>query len=167
VTIPDRLLGYVQADFFFQIESEPTPEPIHLRKLHESLAPYIDVVSLRRLVAHQEDIYAALRDPDPPAEIQALLDTLATLLRPRPREPIRSPHDVAAVLMIEMGQLDQEQLRTVLLDTKNRVQNIVTVYRGCINKLLHFAAIGRICVDECSGVGFMHWLAKRYTFSQG
>ena len=35
--------------------------------------------------------------------------------------------------MIEMGHLDQEELRTVLLDSKNRVQDIVTVYRGSLN----------------------------------
>ncbi|MCX7861299.1 MAG: hypothetical protein N2385_14500, partial [Chloroflexus sp.] len=34
------------------------------------------------------------------------------------RFPIRSPADVAALLMVEMSHLDQEHLRTVLLATK-------------------------------------------------
>src|SRR5262249_7279584 len=72
----------------------------------------------------------------PPIEIQALLDTLVALLRPRPREQIKGPADVAGLLMIEMGHLDQEELRTVLLDTKNRVQGIQTIYRGSLNASL-------------------------------
>jgi len=38
------------------------------------------------------------------------------------RPQITSPADVASLLMLEMGHLEQEQLRVVLLDTKNRVQ---------------------------------------------
>lgn len=49
------------------------------------------------------------------------------------RLPIRSPADVAALLMVEMSHLDQEHLRTVLLDTKNRVQQISTIYIGSLN----------------------------------
>lgn len=42
------------------------------------------------------------------------------------RPQIKSPADVASLLLVEMGHLDQEHLRAVLLDTKNRVQEIVT-----------------------------------------
>jgi len=49
------------------------------------------------------------------------------------RPQITSPSDVAALLMIEMGHLDQEHLRTVLLDTKNRVQEVQTIYIGSVN----------------------------------
>ena len=35
--------------------------------------------------------------------------------------------------MLEMSLLDQEQLRTVLLDTKNYVTRVVTVYTGSLN----------------------------------
>ncbi|WP_129631874.1 RadC family protein [Candidatus Oscillochloris fontis] len=49
------------------------------------------------------------------------------------RPQIRSPTDVANLLMVEMGHLDQEHLRTVLLDTKNRVQQISTIYVGSVN----------------------------------
>jgi RadC-like JAB domain len=128
--------GYIQTDFITQFETDPPLESIHLRRLHESLAPYIDVPSLRRLVAERRDITEALRIPDPPAEVHALMSTLAALLRPRSREQIKSPADVVGLLMIEMGHLDQEELRTVLLDTKNRVQDIVTIYRGSLNASL-------------------------------
>jgi len=49
------------------------------------------------------------------------------------RRQIKSPSDVADLLMLEMSHLDQEHLRTVLLDTKNRVQAISTVYIGSLN----------------------------------
>jgi DNA repair protein RadC len=49
------------------------------------------------------------------------------------RFQIKSPTDVANLLMLEMSHLDQEHLRTVLLDTKNRVQVISTVYIGSLN----------------------------------
>lgn len=53
-----------------------------------------------------------------------------------PRMQIKSPTDAAQLLMLEMSHLDQEHLRTVLLDTKNRVQTISTVYIGSLNTSL-------------------------------
>src|SRR6266545_7844634 len=52
------------------------------------------------------------------------------------RFQIKSPSDAANLLMLEMSHLDQEHLRTVLLDTKNRVQVISTVYIGSLNASL-------------------------------
>jgi DNA repair protein RadC len=49
------------------------------------------------------------------------------------RPQIKSPSDVANLLMIEMSYLEQEHLRVVLLDTKNRVQQLATVYVGSVN----------------------------------
>lgn len=49
------------------------------------------------------------------------------------RTQIRSPADVASLLLLEMGHQEQEVLRAVLLDTKNRVQQIATVYIGSVN----------------------------------
>jgi DNA repair protein RadC len=46
---------------------------------------------------------------------------------------IRSPQDVANLLMLEMGGLEQECLRTVLLNTKNMVLAMPTIYRGSVN----------------------------------
>ena len=52
------------------------------------------------------------------------------------RRQIKSPNDVAELLLLEMRHLDQEHLRTVLLDTKNRVQAVSTVYVGSLNASL-------------------------------
>jgi len=58
------------------------------------------------------------------AQIKAALDVGRRLVLANVdnRPQIRSPADVAQLLMIEMGHLDQEHLRVVLLDTKNRVR---------------------------------------------
>lgn len=103
------------------------------RALRESLAPYLAIKELRRLSAQRTDLRQALTCPNPPPEVLALLDLLIALLTPDHRTQIKSPSDVAALLMLEMGHLDQEQLRTVLLDTKNRVQSIETIYIGSLN----------------------------------
>lgn len=104
------------------------------RALREALAPYIDAAKLRRLAAQGDDLQGAIvPGTTPPAEVQALLDTLAVLLRPLPREQIKSPADVAALLMIEMATLDQEEFRVLHLDTKNRLQRSLTLYRGTVN----------------------------------
>lgn len=49
------------------------------------------------------------------------------------RPAIHSPSDVADLVMYEMSVLEQEQMRVVLLDTRNRVVRIVTLYQGCLN----------------------------------
>jgi DNA repair protein RadC len=46
---------------------------------------------------------------------------------------VGSPGDVATLLQVEMGLLDHEQLRVVLLDTKNYIHRIPTVYSGSLN----------------------------------
>lgn len=49
------------------------------------------------------------------------------------RPQVRSPADAAQMLMAEMSLLEQEHLRLMLLDTKNRVLGIPTVYVGSLN----------------------------------
>jgi DNA repair protein RadC len=58
------------------------------------------------------------------------------LAEPGERLQIKSPTDVVQLLMIEMSHLDQEHLRTICLDTKNRVQTVATVYIGSLNASL-------------------------------
>jgi len=52
---------------------------------------------------------------------------------PDERPQIRSPADAANLVMLEMGLLDQEHLRLILLDTKNRVLEMPTIYIGNLN----------------------------------
>lgn len=46
---------------------------------------------------------------------------------------VQSPRDVADLLAPEMEPLAQEQLRVVLLDTRNRVLDVVMVYQGSVS----------------------------------
>jgi DNA repair protein RadC len=102
--------------------------------LREALAPYISLPKLRRLAAQQgTPLREALLTDQPPADVLALIDALGALLRPVPREQISAPADIAALLLVEMGYLPQEQFRVVCLNTKNHVQTIATVYQGTIN----------------------------------
>ncbi|MBI3160415.1 MAG: DNA repair protein RadC [Chloroflexi bacterium] len=55
---------------------------------------------------------------------------------PDEKPTIHAPADAAALVMIEMGSLEQEHLRVMLLDTRNRVQDIVEVYHGSLNSSL-------------------------------
>lgn len=52
------------------------------------------------------------------------------------RFQIKSPTDVAKLMQLEMSHLDQEHLRVISLDTKNRVQKIQTVYVGSLNSAM-------------------------------
>ncbi|MEI8166761.1 MAG: UPF0758 domain-containing protein, partial [Chloroflexales bacterium] len=72
------------------------------------------------------------------ATVKAALEIGRRLLLTGPddRFQIKSPADAATLLMVEMGHLDQEHLRAVLLDTKNRVQQITTIYIGSVNSAM-------------------------------
>jgi len=65
------------------------------------------------------------------------------------RTSINSPADAAALVQSEMSLLDKEHLRTILLDRRNRVLEIVEVYQGSVNSSqirvgeIFQAAIGR------------------------
>lgn len=49
------------------------------------------------------------------------------------RPTISSPSDAANLVMYELRALDQEVVRVLLLDTRNRLINQVEVYRGSLN----------------------------------
>lgn len=68
-------------------------------------------------------------------QIKAALELGRRLMVASPAErlQVRSPVDIANLLMLEMSLLEQEQLRTVLLDTKNFVQKVHMVYSGSLN----------------------------------
>lgn len=68
-------------------------------------------------------------------QIKAALELGRRLLvaAPHERPQVRSPADAANLLMAEMSLLSQEHLRTVLLDTRNRVLSIPTIYVGSLN----------------------------------
>jgi DNA repair protein RadC len=69
------------------------------------------------------------------AQIQAALELGKRLAAAQPEErvSIRSPEDVGNLLQGEMGLLDQEHLRVLLLNTRNQVLGTHEVYRGSVH----------------------------------
>lgn len=57
-------------------------------------------------------------------------------ISPGERPQIHSPTDAANLVLLEMGFLEQEHLRVILLDTKNTVIAINTIYIGSVNTAL-------------------------------
>jgi DNA repair protein RadC len=55
---------------------------------------------------------------------------------PAGRWSIRAPADVADRLVLQMGRLEREELRVVLLNTKNVVLRVATVYQGNVSASL-------------------------------
>jgi DNA repair protein RadC len=103
------------------------------RALREALEPYVDLRKLRQLAAHNGNLQEALITGGVPEDVQALIAFFAELLRPVGRDQVKSPSDAAAFLMARMGLLDQEELWTVLLNTKNYVIKVHRVYQGSLN----------------------------------
>ena len=99
------------------------------------------------------------------AQVKAALEIGRRVLLAQPdhRPQISSPADVANLLLVEMSYLEQEHLRVVMLNTKNYVIKIVTVYIGTINSsavrvcevfkdaLRHNAAAIILCHNHPSG----------------
>jgi len=76
--------------------------------------------------------------PAKAAQIKAALELGRRLMIQPPEEKpqVRSPADAAGLLMAEMGLLEKEHLRALLLDTKNHVQASPTIYVGSVNTSL-------------------------------
>jgi DNA repair protein RadC len=77
---------------------------------------------------------------------------------PTERTVVRSPQDVANLLMADMEYLDQEQLRVVLLNTKNQVIAIAEVYRGNVSSsVVRASEVFREAVREnCPAIIVVH-----------
>jgi DNA repair protein RadC len=94
------------------------------------------------------------------ARIKAALELGRRLLTtpPADRPQIRSPADAASLLMNEMSLLDQEHLRLILLDTKNYLISLPTVYVGSLNSnLVRVAEIFRYAIKEnCAALIVVH-----------
>ncbi|MEI7845228.1 MAG: DNA repair protein RadC [Chloroflexota bacterium] len=69
------------------------------------------------------------------AQIKAAIELgrRLTVEAPDERPAINSPADAAALIQYEMSALEQEHLRVLLLDRRNRVMEITEVYRGSVS----------------------------------
>jgi DNA repair protein RadC len=75
--------------------------------------------------------------PAKAAQVLAALELgqRAATLRPEERPQVKSPADAANLLMGDMAYFQQEHLRVILLDTKNRILNNWrhSLYKGSLN----------------------------------
>jgi len=98
--------------------------------------------------------------PAKAAQIKAGLELGRRLLLAAPgeRTALRTPEDVAALLMVEMGTLEQEQLRVLLLDARHQVVRQVVVYQGNVStSLVRVGELFREAVREnCAAVIAVH-----------
>jgi len=69
------------------------------------------------------------------AQVKAALELGLRLVSAQPEEraTVRSPQDVGNLLLAEMGLLEQEHLRVLLLNSKNQVLAMPEVYKGSVN----------------------------------
>jgi DNA repair protein RadC len=77
---------------------------------------------------------------------------------PSARWTVRSPRDVADRLVLQMGRLEREELRVVLLNTKNVVLRVATVYQGNVaSSLVRIGELYRDAVRlNATGVILVH-----------
>ncbi|MDY7042052.1 MAG: DNA repair protein RadC [Chloroflexota bacterium] len=77
---------------------------------------------------------------------------------PEERPVVRSPADASNLLMMEMAPLQQEHLRLLLLDTKNRVLGSPTVYIGSLNmSVLRVGEVFREAIRQnCAAIIVAH-----------
>jgi DNA repair protein RadC len=73
--------------------------------------------------------------PAKTTQLKAALELGRRLLveSPDARPQVTSPADAANLVLLEMGVLEKEEVRVVLLDTRNRVLSIPTIYVGSLN----------------------------------
>ncbi len=81
-----------------------------------------------------------------------------TVAAPEERTQVRSPADVANVVMLEMGLLEQEELRVALLDTKNYILRIARIYAGSLNTaVVRIGEVFRAAIRaNCAAIIILH-----------
>lgn len=101
---------------------------------HDLLARLGNMVGLMRASAHELEASIGL-GPVGAARLKAALELgrRVSLAEGDESPQVRSPTDVAQLLMAEMAHLEQEHLRVLYLDTRNRLIGSETVYIGSLN----------------------------------
>ncbi len=104
------------------------------------------------------------------AQLKAALEIgrRLTVATPDEKYQIKSPADAAALVMMEMTFLDHEQMRILILDTKNQVVENIQRYQGTVNSsVLRAAEVYRPAImRNCPGVIICHNHRRKSTFPQ-
>lgn len=121
-----------------------------LRLAERLLATFNDLPGISRAsIAELQKVKGI--GPAKAVEIKAALEVGRRLMATAPQERLRvtSPADAANLLMSEMAFLEQEHLRAILLDTRNKVLNTPTIYIGSLNtSVVRIGEIFRAAIKE-------------------
>lgn len=94
------------------------------------------------------------------AQLKAALELGRRLSATQPEDKtvVRSPQDVANLLMADMALLDQEHLKVVLLTSKNQVISVCETYKGSVNtSIIRPSELFREAVREnCPAIIVVH-----------
>ena len=104
-------------------------------EIAQALLAHFDGDIRRLYLAHPAELAAVKGISQATAvRIKAALNLGLRLNIPREERPaINSPADAAALVQYDMSLLEKEHLRVLLLDRRNRVQDIEEVYQGSVN----------------------------------
>ncbi len=99
-------------------------------KLHQSCGGNLSRLGKDSILENIDGIGKATSD-----RIMAAVQLGQKLTRPIDQEPVvvHCPEDAADLVVYEMSALAQEELRVILLNTRNHVVKIITIYRGSLN----------------------------------
>lgn len=94
------------------------------------------------------------------AQLKAAFELGRRLLiaSPEERPQVKSPADAANLMMIEMGTLEQEHMRLILLDSKNYVLDTPTMYIGSLNtSVIRVGELFREAIKQnCAAIIVVH-----------
>jgi DNA repair protein RadC len=101
---------------------------------NELAALYNEFGGLARIPRHRITEIKGLGEKYADAVIAVIEIARRELMMDKPdRVKVHCPADAAACISYEMGSLDHEELRVILLNTRNEIIRIVTVATGSVN----------------------------------
>ena len=134
-----------------------TPIALHTASL--LLAKHKGLLGLARASTHELQETPGL-GPAKTAQIKAALELGRRVLitSPNDRLQVKSPADAANLMMLEMGALEQEHMRLILLDSKNYVIDVPTMYIGSLNtSVIRIGELFREAIRQnCAAVIVVH-----------
>ena len=109
-----------------------TPNALHVASL--LLAKHKGLLGLAR-ASNSELLDTPGLGPARVAQLKAALELGRRVMIASPDDKIqvKSPADAANLLMMEMGNLEQEHMRLILLDSKNHIVDTPTIYVGSLS----------------------------------
>jgi DNA repair protein RadC len=125
----------------------------------DAIARFDGLTGLARATGHELEAIPGVGGARA-AQLQAAFELGRRMLAdwPSGRWSIRSPRDVADRLILQMGRLEREELRVVILNTKNVVLRVSTVYQGNVSASL--VRVGELFRDavrlDAAGVILVH-----------